>query len=64
MPFITRNNAADQRSSFWGPTAGDTEFMNELGNDLRVAYRRVLHEPLPDALATLVRQLEDREQTG
>ena len=64
MSFITRTNAAGQAGSLTGPSAGDPDFMRELGCDLRTAFRAVLHEDLPETLAKLVRQLEDREQAA
>lgn len=41
----------------------DVELLAEIGRDLKSVYAEVLHEPLPDHLATLVRRLDASQST-
>ena len=41
----------------------DVELLAEIGRDLKSVYAEVLHEPLPDHLATLLRRLDTSHLT-
>jgi hypothetical protein len=56
MPFIT---GGDWSVGYNSPTSlGQAELLSALGHRLRESYEPVVHEPLPDRLGALVRQLE------
>ncbi|PVE22208.1 hypothetical protein DC522_22170 [Microvirga sp. KLBC 81] len=44
------------------PDFWDLKLRAQLGRDLRVHYEKAMREPLPERLATLLGQLEQRER--